>query len=68
VRAEPEDGPAFAAARNGFEGEGVCVEDIAALLGREVQEVAELLAIANRAKPGNDQGGRANAIPAIATR
>jgi RNA polymerase nonessential primary-like sigma factor len=41
-----ENDPAFAAARNGFEGEGVRVEDVAALLGREVQEVAELLAMA----------------------
>ena len=41
-----ENDPAFAARRNGFEGEGVRVEDVAALLGREVQEVAELLAMA----------------------
>ena len=41
-----ENDPAFAAARNGFEGEGVRVEDVAALLGREVQEVADLLALA----------------------
>lgn len=41
-----ENDPAFAERRNGFEGEGVRVEDIAALLGREVQEVAELLAMA----------------------
>ncbi|MCY7318720.1 MAG: sigma-70 family RNA polymerase sigma factor, partial [Ramlibacter sp.] len=41
-----ENDPAFAAARKGFEGEGVRVEDVAALLGREVQEVAALLAMA----------------------
>jgi RNA polymerase nonessential primary-like sigma factor len=41
-----ENDPAFAAARNGFEGEGVRVEDIAALLGRDVHEVAALLAMA----------------------
>ena len=40
-----ENDPAFAQ-RRGFEGEGVRVEDVAALLGREVQEVAELLAMA----------------------
>src|SRR3569833_2919624 len=41
-----ENDPAFAAARKGFEGEGVRVEDVAALLGRDVLEVAELLALA----------------------
>jgi RNA polymerase nonessential primary-like sigma factor len=45
-----ENDPAFAAARNGFEGEGVRVEDVAALLGRNVREVAELLAIAETPK------------------
>jgi RNA polymerase nonessential primary-like sigma factor len=45
-----ENDPAFAAARNGFEGEGVRVEDVAALLGRDVQEVAELLAMAEAPK------------------
>jgi RNA polymerase nonessential primary-like sigma factor len=45
-----ENDPAFAAARNGFEGEGVRVEDVAALLGRNVQEVAELLAMAEAPK------------------
>ena len=40
-----ENDPAFAQ-RQGADGEGVRVEDIAALLGREVQEVAELLAMA----------------------
>jgi RNA polymerase nonessential primary-like sigma factor len=39
-----ENDPAFAA-RNG-EAEGVRVEDVAALLGREVHEVAQLLALA----------------------
>ncbi|RZJ24747.1 MAG: RNA polymerase sigma factor RpoS [Haliea sp.] len=41
-----ENDPAFAATRNGFEGEGVRVEDIAALLGRSVEEVSDLLAMA----------------------
>ena len=41
-----ENDPAFAAARKGFEGEGVRVEDVAALVGRDVHEVAELLALA----------------------
>ena len=41
-----ENDPAFADRRNGLEGEGVRVEDVAALLGREVQEVADLLAMA----------------------
>jgi RNA polymerase nonessential primary-like sigma factor len=41
-----ENDPGFAAARHGFEGEGVRVEDVAMLLGRDVQEVAALLAMA----------------------
>jgi RNA polymerase nonessential primary-like sigma factor len=41
-----ENDPSFASARKGSEGEGVRVEDVAALLGRDVQEVAELLAMA----------------------
>ncbi|MBC7601464.1 MAG: RNA polymerase sigma factor RpoS [Ramlibacter sp.] len=45
-----ESDPAFAASRNGSEGEGVRVEDIAALLGREVNEVAALLAMADTPK------------------
>jgi RNA polymerase nonessential primary-like sigma factor len=40
-----ENDPVFAR-RNGHEGDGVRVEDVAALLGREVQDVAELLAMA----------------------
>lgn len=40
-----ENDPTFMAGRNG-EGDGVRVEDVAALLGREVQEVAQLLAMA----------------------
>jgi len=39
-----ENDPAFVASRG--EGEGVRVEDIAALLGRDVQEVSQLLAMA----------------------
>jgi len=45
-----ESDPAFAASRNGSGGEGVRVEDIAALLGREVNEVAALLAMADTPK------------------
>ncbi|AMO25605.1 RNA polymerase sigma factor [Ramlibacter tataouinensis] len=41
-----ENDPAFASARSGLEGEGVRVEDVAALLGRDAQQVAELLAMA----------------------
>jgi RNA polymerase nonessential primary-like sigma factor len=41
-----ENDPSYAAARQGAEHEGVRVEDVAALLGRDVQEVAELLAMA----------------------
>ncbi|TWO72656.1 RNA polymerase sigma factor RpoS [Caenimonas sedimenti] len=45
-----ENDPAFAATRGGVEGEGVRVEDVAALLGRDVQEVAQLLAMAETPK------------------
>ena len=45
-----ENDPAFAAARNGDGAEGVRVEDVAALLGRDVQEVAQLLAMAETPK------------------
>ncbi len=41
-----ENDPAFADRRKGLQGEGVRVEDVAALLGRDVQEVADLLALA----------------------
>ena len=44
-----ENDPAFMAARSG-ESDGVRVEDVAALLGREVQEVAQLLAMAETPK------------------
>jgi RNA polymerase nonessential primary-like sigma factor len=40
-----ENDPAFGQ-RKGFEGDGVRVEDVAALLGRDVHDVAELLAMA----------------------
>jgi RNA polymerase nonessential primary-like sigma factor len=53
-----ENDPAFAAARNGLEGEGVRVEDVAALLGRDVQEVAELLAMAETPKSLDAAMGR----------
>ncbi|HXD42814.1 MAG TPA: sigma-70 family RNA polymerase sigma factor [Ramlibacter sp.] len=45
-----ENDPDFAEARKGVEGDGVRVEDVAALLGREVQDVAELLALAEPPK------------------
>jgi RNA polymerase nonessential primary-like sigma factor len=44
-----ENDPAFMAGRSG-DGEGVRVEDVAALLGRDVQEVAQLLAMAETPK------------------
>jgi RNA polymerase nonessential primary-like sigma factor len=44
-----ENDPAFNQ-RKGFEGDGVRVEDVAALLGRDVQDVAELLAMAEAPK------------------
>jgi RNA polymerase nonessential primary-like sigma factor len=44
-----ENDPAFAAARKS-DSEGVRVEDVAALLGRDVQEVAQLLAMAETPK------------------
>lgn len=40
-----ESDPDFAEKRSGFDGEGVRVEDIAALLGSDVQHVADLLAM-----------------------
>jgi RNA polymerase nonessential primary-like sigma factor len=45
-----ENDPGFAASRNGVEGDGVRVEDVAALLGRDVHEVAQLLAMAETPK------------------
>jgi len=45
-----ENDPDFAVARKGVEGDGVRVEDVAALLGRDVQDVAELLALAESPK------------------
>ncbi|MDB5750910.1 MAG: rpoS [Ramlibacter sp.] len=45
-----EHDPAFAMARGGIDGDGVRVEDVAALLGRDVQEVAQLLAMAETPK------------------
>ncbi|WP_414709581.1 RNA polymerase sigma factor RpoS [Ramlibacter sp.] len=44
-----ENDPEFVRARNG-DGEGVRVEDVAALLGRDVQDVAQLLAMAETPK------------------
>lgn len=46
ARRSLENDPEFMARRGGLEGEGVRVEDVAALLGREVNEVAQLLAMA----------------------
>jgi RNA polymerase nonessential primary-like sigma factor len=40
-----ENDPAYAARRGGFDGESVRVEDVAALLGSDVEQVAELLAL-----------------------
>jgi RNA polymerase nonessential primary-like sigma factor len=54
-----ENDPAFAATRAGHEGEGVRVEDVAAFLGRDAQDVAELLAMAEAPKSldaTNDRG------------
>ncbi|MEJ6023622.1 RNA polymerase sigma factor RpoS [Ramlibacter sp. PS4R-6] len=54
-----ENDPSFTR-RNGHEGDGVRVEDVAALLGREVQEVAELLAMAEAPRSldaTTDRGG-----------
>ena len=45
-----ENDPHFAASRGGAEGDGVRVEDVAALLGRDVGEVAQLLALAETPK------------------
>jgi RNA polymerase nonessential primary-like sigma factor len=45
-----ENDPAFGASRKGADGEAVRVEDVAALLGRDVQEVAQLLAMAETPK------------------
>lgn len=45
-----ENDPAFAIGRNGVEGDGVRVEDVAALLGRDVRDVAQLLAMAETPK------------------
>src|SRR5690606_8976700 len=45
-----ENDPSFAASRNGVDGDGVRVEDVAALLGRDVHDVAQLLAMAETPK------------------
>lgn len=45
-----ENDPAFAVGRNGVERDGVRVEDVAALLGRDVHDVAQLLAMAETPK------------------
>ncbi|MEP6790779.1 MAG: RNA polymerase sigma factor RpoS [Ramlibacter sp.] len=55
-----ENDPAFASRRNGFQGEGVRVEDVAALLGREVSEVAELLAMAETPRSLDATMGRSD--------
>lgn len=45
-----ENDPAFAATRGGIDGDGVRTEDVAALLGRDVHDVAQLLAMAEAPK------------------
>jgi RNA polymerase nonessential primary-like sigma factor len=50
ARRSLENDPAFMAARTGVEGDGVRVEEIAALLGREVNDVVQLLAMAETPK------------------
>ena len=45
-----ENDPAFTTRRKGSDTDGVRVEDVAALLGRDVQEVAHLLAMAEAPK------------------
>lgn len=45
-----ENDPDFAIGRNGMERDGVRVEDVAALLGRDVHDVAALLAMAETPK------------------
>ena len=50
ARRSLENDPAFAIGRNGVEGDGVRVEDVAALLGRDVHDVAQLLAMAEAPK------------------
>ena len=45
-----EHDPQLAPRRSGFEAEGVRVEDVAVLLGRDIQEVSELLALAETPK------------------
>lgn len=45
-----ENDPGFGESRRGVDGDNVRVEDIAALLGRDVQEVAQLLAMAETPK------------------
>jgi RNA polymerase nonessential primary-like sigma factor len=65
-----ENDPKFALASRGFEGEGVRVEDVAALLGRDVQDVAELLALAETPRSldavtdrGEDEHTLADSMP-----
>ncbi len=53
-----ENDPAFATARHGLEGEGVRVEDVAALVGRPVTEVADLLALAEAPRSLDAAAGR----------
>jgi RNA polymerase nonessential primary-like sigma factor len=64
-----ENDPSFAAARKGAGADGVRVEDIAALLGRETREVADLLALAEAPRSldasvdrGDDEHTLADAI------
>jgi RNA polymerase nonessential primary-like sigma factor len=50
ARRKLEHDPAFAAEANGFERDGVRPEDLARVLGRDVQEVRDLLALADAPK------------------
>nr|WP_207794130.1 RNA polymerase sigma factor RpoS [Ramlibacter algicola] len=65
-----ENDPAFQAARGGTRGESVRVEDVAALLGRDVQEVSDLLALAEAPRSldasmdrGDDERTLADSLP-----
>jgi RNA polymerase nonessential primary-like sigma factor len=65
-----ENDPQFAAGRKAGDGETVRVEDVAALLGREVHEVAELLAMAEvprsldaSVERGDDEHTLADSMP-----
>jgi RNA polymerase nonessential primary-like sigma factor len=65
-----ENDPAIQAKRSGSNGESVRVEDVAALLGRDVQEVSDLLALAEAPRSldaamdrGDDERTLADSLP-----